>query len=191
MAWSCMLAGRTSTPRGPRRRCCRQPRTRGTKGTSRSSRMSTGPREGPRGAGGRARSPPGHGDASLDPGSRSRSQRPPRGSLPPSRSPACAREVTDRAGLTETTRTYGGTVADFDGNGWLDLFISATVTLLAASARVARSDVLPDEAPRRDRHGCAAADVDGDGRPDPAPWAAGEARASRPASCGSRRPMAA
>jgi len=70
------------------------------------------------------------------------------------------------AGIAEVTRTHGAVVADFNGDGWPDLFVNrhqnpaelylndrdGTFTLVDAGTF-----------PHHDRHGCAGADVNGDG----------------------------
>jgi hypothetical protein len=79
-----------------------------------------------------------------------------------------------------TTTTYGGTVLDFDGDGPDDVFISRHLERgRLFRGRGGRFVPAPsDPLPARDRHGCAAADVDGDGR-DELHCAIGAARGVR------------
>jgi hypothetical protein len=79
-----------------------------------------------------------------------------------------ARNMTRKAGLSETTGTYGAVVADFDGDGTDDLFIGRH----GRRGRMAlnRDGVFVDNEALLmsaiDRHGCTAADIDGSGLPD-------------------------
>ncbi|HXY72435.1 MAG TPA: VCBS repeat-containing protein, partial [Actinomycetota bacterium] len=77
-----------------------------------------------------------------------------------------ATDVAQSAGIYETTLTHGAVVADFNGDGWPDLFINRH----QSPAKLYLNDhdgtfTLVDFGtfPHRDRHGCAAADVNGDG----------------------------
>jgi hypothetical protein len=75
-------------------------------------------------------------------------------------------DVAERAGVYEVTETWGGVGADFDADGWPDVFIGrhnrAKPRLLLGGPQGFRP--APKSPYRdRDRHGCAAADVDGDG----------------------------
>jgi hypothetical protein len=87
------------------------------------------------------------------------------------------RDVARPSGLEMVTPTYGGTRLDADGDGWDDLLISRHQQhgrlLLGRDGRFAAAT--GDPLPRRDRHGCAAADVDDDGR-DEAYCAVGASR---------------
>ena len=89
-----------------------------------------------------------------------------------------AREVADRAGIAETTRTWSANVHDFNGDGWDDVLI---VRHNEAPARLYRNDGgtfaevnwglfhqpgIPENPDEADRHDCAWADVDLDGRSD-------------------------
>jgi hypothetical protein len=79
-----------------------------------------------------------------------------------------ARDVAREAGLAAMTVSWGGVTADFDGNGWPDLFLSrhAGPGWLALN-RGGRFRSPPGEPfPRYDRHGCTVGDVNGDERPD-------------------------
>ena len=79
-----------------------------------------------------------------------------------------AKDMAAAAGIGEVTSTYNGTTADFDGNGWPDLFISrydGSGWLLLNGGGTFSSpagQVFPPD----DRHGCTSADVNGDGLVD-------------------------
>jgi hypothetical protein len=78
------------------------------------------------------------------------------------------RDVASEVGIAEETATYGGVVADFDGDGRDDLYIGRhgrPGRLVLARDGVFR-DHEPMVFPGIDRHGCSAADVDGSGLPD-------------------------
>ena len=79
-----------------------------------------------------------------------------------------ARDVAREVGLGSTTVSWGGLTADFDGNGWPDLFISrhAGPGWLALNRRGRFTSPRGEPFPRYDRHGCATADANDDGRPD-------------------------
>jgi hypothetical protein len=80
--------------------------------------------------------------------------------------------VRDRAaasGLAESTPTYGGFAADFDGNGYRDVFYSRHGQLrprLAMNGPDGFSNAPTGAFSPVDRHGCDAADVDRDGNRD-------------------------
>ena len=90
------------------------------------------------------------------------------------------RDVAREAGLAERTITYGATRLDFNADGWDDLLISRHTD----QARLLRNDhgTFVDAAagplPARDRHGCAAGDVNADGR-DEAYCAIGAAKGAK------------
>lgn len=82
--------------------------------------------------------------------------------------PVIARDVTVEAGLARDTTSYGAVRADFDGDGWPDLFIGrhANPGWLVYNDHHG-FEAPPDVSiPRRDRHGCSAGDANGDGLPD-------------------------
>ena len=77
-----------------------------------------------------------------------------------------ATDVAQSAGIYESTLTHGAVVADFNGDGWPDLFINRHQS--PAKLYLNNHDgtfTLVDFGtfPHRDRHGCSAADVNGDG----------------------------
>jgi hypothetical protein len=78
-------------------------------------------------------------------------------------------DVARRTGLYDVTETWDGVSADFDGNGWPDVFYSRHNLLNGRlmlggprGFRLSRHGKYRD----RDRHGCAAGDVDRDGIAD-------------------------
>jgi hypothetical protein len=78
-------------------------------------------------------------------------------------------DVARKVGLYEVTPSWGGVSADFDGDGWPDVFYSrhdvVKPRLMLGGKdgfRQTRAGMFRD----RDRHGCATDDVDADGRPD-------------------------
>ncbi|MFN8518185.1 MAG: FG-GAP-like repeat-containing protein [Chloroflexota bacterium] len=79
-----------------------------------------------------------------------------------------ARDVTKAAGLAGSIHSYGAVRADFDGDGWPDLFIGrhSEPGRLLLNDRGTFAAAPGVRFPDRDRHGCAAADVNDDGRLD-------------------------
>jgi hypothetical protein len=79
-----------------------------------------------------------------------------------------ARDVAQRAGISEQTPTYGAVVADFDADGADDLFIGrhGRPGRLVLNRGGFFQDNEAMKFPPIDRHGCTAADVDGSGLPD-------------------------
>lgn len=79
-----------------------------------------------------------------------------------------ARDVTRAAGLAGSIHSFGAVRADFDGDGWPDLFIGrhSEPGRLLLNDRGTFDDAPRFSIPDRDRHGCDAADVDADGRVD-------------------------
>jgi hypothetical protein len=80
-----------------------------------------------------------------------------------------ATDVAPRLGVAETTRDWSAAVADFNRDGWPDFFLArhplpGRVEINQAGAGFVEVD--PNRFGARDRHGCAAADFSGDGRPD-------------------------
>ncbi len=80
------------------------------------------------------------------------------------------RDVARRAGLYEVSETWGSVAADFDADGRADLWLGRHNRLrprLLLAGRGGRFQrVAPAAFRLRDRHGCAAGDVDADGHPD-------------------------
>jgi FG-GAP-like repeat len=79
------------------------------------------------------------------------------------------RDLTDAAGLSEVTRTYGGNSADFDGDGWPDLEIgrhSKLILVLRNNRDGTFSPPFQAGFEQADRHGCSVGDIDLDGLPD-------------------------
>jgi hypothetical protein len=80
-----------------------------------------------------------------------------------------AQDMAGPAGLSLTTLSHGAVVADFNGDGLPDIFLSrdenpGNLYLNNGDGTFTQVDI--GEFPHRDRHGCAAADVNGDGRLD-------------------------
>lgn len=78
------------------------------------------------------------------------------------------RDVADRVGLASRTVTYGGLAADFDRDGWTDVFYTrhGREPRLALGSRGGFRDARRARFGAVDRHGCAAADIDRDGQLD-------------------------
>ena len=76
-------------------------------------------------------------------------------------------DIASEVGLAQTTKSYGATVFDVDGDGMLDLFLGrhSDPAYLYRNNRGCY-ERLPNAFPEVDRHHCAAGDVNGDGRPD-------------------------
>jgi hypothetical protein len=79
-----------------------------------------------------------------------------------------ARDVATQVGLGLDTSTYGAVRADFDRDGWPDLFIgrhsNPGLLVLNQGGQFVRA--LGVDIRRQDRHGCTAGDANGDGRMD-------------------------
>ena len=79
------------------------------------------------------------------------------------------RDMATASGLAQTTKTYDGLVADFDGNGYWDVFYSRHGGIkprLAMNGASGFSDAPTSAFGAVDRHGCDRADVDNDGQKD-------------------------
>ena len=78
------------------------------------------------------------------------------------------RDMATAAGLAETTRTYKALVADFDKNGWKDVFISRHQGLpkLALNVGGSFADAPTTAFSAVDRHSCDVGDVDANGWKD-------------------------
>ena len=74
------------------------------------------------------------------------------------------------AGISETTRTRGAVIDDFDNDGSPDVFLgrhnSATARLYINNASGRYTEIAQGTFVKSDRHGCDAADVNGDGLKD-------------------------
>jgi FG-GAP-like repeat len=88
--------------------------------------------------------------------------------LAPRGGPVVARDVTAAAGLTLETSSYGAVRADFNVDGWPDLFIGrhSNPGWMVFNDGHGFADAPGVSIPRRDRHGCTSGDVNGDGLPD-------------------------
>jgi hypothetical protein len=80
--------------------------------------------------------------------------------------PVVASDVAQAAGIYEVVRTHGAVVADFNNDGWPDIFLGrhqnpAKLYLNNGDGTFRLVDY--GEFPHRDRHGCTAADVNRDG----------------------------
>jgi hypothetical protein len=79
------------------------------------------------------------------------------------------KDMAAASGLKQWTKTYDGFAADFDGNGFKDVFYSRHGTILprlALNDRGAFSNAGSGAFSSVDRHGCDHGDVDGDGNKD-------------------------
>lgn len=79
------------------------------------------------------------------------------------------RDMAPAAGLRQVTRTYHGFAADFDGNGYPDVFYSRHGGIkprLAMNDGKTFSNAPTSAFGAIDRHGCDQGDLDGDGRKD-------------------------
>jgi hypothetical protein len=87
---------------------------------------------------------------------------------PASPSGFVVRNMAAAAGLKETTRTYKALVADFDKNGWKDVFISRHQGLpkLALNTGGSFADAPTTAFSAVDRHTCDVGDVNGNGWKD-------------------------
>lgn len=79
-------------------------------------------------------------------------------------------EIAAARGINEpSTKTWSSVVWDYDSDGWPDLFLNrhwGVAPRLLRNVGGRFSEVLAGTWRARDRHGCAAADVNRDGRPD-------------------------
>lgn len=78
-------------------------------------------------------------------------------------------DMARAAGLRQWTKTYDGFAADFDGNGWRDVFYSRHGTInprLAMNGPNGFSNAPTSAFGSVDRHGCDKGDVDNDGNKD-------------------------
>jgi hypothetical protein len=79
------------------------------------------------------------------------------------------KDMAKAAGLRQWTKTYDGFAADFDGNGWKDVFYSrhgGIMPRLAMNRQGAFSNANTSAFSPVDRHGCDDGDIDGDGNRD-------------------------
>src|SRR3954464_8121907 len=82
-----------------------------------------------------------------------------------------AHDIASEAGIARTTRTHGeNCVFDYNRDGIMDLFLSnhdqAPWQLFQGLPDGKFAETNRGNFPLRDRHGCATADFNGDGRPD-------------------------
>ena len=80
-----------------------------------------------------------------------------------------AQDMTVAAGLARSAPTWGGVAADFSGDGRTDLFINRhfqDVPLLMINSAAGVFSAGGAKLAQRDRHRCAAADIDGNGQLD-------------------------
>jgi hypothetical protein len=79
------------------------------------------------------------------------------------------RNMAAASGLAQQTKTYDGFAADFDGNGWEDVFYSrhgVILPRLAMNGPDGFGDAPTSAYSSVDRHGCDDADIDNDGDKD-------------------------
>lgn len=79
------------------------------------------------------------------------------------------RDMASASGLRQKTKTYDGFAADFDGNGYKDIFYSRHGTILprlAMNSGGTFTDAGNTAFSAVDRHGCDKGDIDGDGLKD-------------------------
>ena len=78
------------------------------------------------------------------------------------------KDVATDVGLGERVDTYGGLVADLDGDGWQDIFYSRHFDIPAVALGGPDGFRQPEHYPFEaiDRHNCGAADIDADGTVD-------------------------
>jgi hypothetical protein len=79
------------------------------------------------------------------------------------------RDVAASLGLAENIETWGASVADFDADGWPDIFLNRhnlDLPRLAMGGPDGFTDAPDDAFGFTDRHGCDAADIDADGSLD-------------------------
>ena len=79
------------------------------------------------------------------------------------------RDKAAASGLASTTRTFDGFAADFDGNGWKDVFYSrhgSVLPRLAMGSARGFSNAETGAFSTVDRHGCDYGDLDHDGAKD-------------------------
>jgi hypothetical protein len=79
------------------------------------------------------------------------------------------RDVAAKKGIREVTESWGLVAADFNGDGWTDVFLGRHNRLkpkLMMGGKKGFSRAGSKAFRLRDRHGCAAGDVNADGKPD-------------------------